>query len=60
VAFWEEVFAQITRTEEWKGEVDKAGGVNHYMNSGELKKYFDTQHAEFKATLADLGLAKQQ
>ena len=60
VAFWEEVFARITRTEEWKDEVDKAGGVNHYMKSGELKKYFETQHAEFKATLADLGLAKQQ
>jgi putative tricarboxylic transport membrane protein len=58
VAFWEEVFARITRTDEWKDEVEKAGGVNHYMKSGELKKYFETQHAEFKATLTDLGLAK--
>ena len=58
VAFWEDAFARITQTEEWKNEVEKSGGVNHYMNSGELKKYFKTQHAEFKATLIDLGLAK--
>lgn len=58
VAFWEEVFARVTRTGEWKDEVEKAGGVNHYMKSGELKKYLETQHAEFKATLTDLGLAK--
>lgn len=58
VAFWEEVFARITRSEEWKNEIEKAGGVNHYMNSRELKKYFETQHAAFKAILTDLGLAR--
>lgn len=58
VAFWEDVFATITRSEEWKNEIEKAGGVNHYMNSRDLGKYFEAQHAEFRAILIDLGLAK--
>lgn len=58
VAFWEDVFAKITQSEEWKSEIEKAGGVNHYMGSRELRKYFETQHAEFRAILSDLGLAK--
>jgi hypothetical protein len=36
-----------------------SGGVNHYMNGGELSAYFDAQYAQFKAILTELGLAKQ-
>ena len=59
VAFWEEVFARVTRSEEWKGEVARTGGVNHYMNGSELSAYFDAQYAQFKTILTELGLAKQ-
>lgn len=58
VAFWEEVFARVTRSEEWKSEVARAGGVNHYMNGRDLAAYFDAQYAQFKAILTELGLAK--
>jgi putative tricarboxylic transport membrane protein len=58
VAFWENVFAKLTATEEWKNEVARAGGVNHYMNSRDLAAYFDAQYAQFRPILADLGLAK--
>ena len=58
VAFWEDAFARITQSGEWRNEIEKAGGVNHYMNSRELRKYFEAQHAEFKAVLFDLGLAR--
>ena len=57
-AYWEDVFAKVTRTEEWRNDVESAGGINNYMNSRELANYFDAQYAEFKIILGDLGLAK--
>jgi putative tricarboxylic transport membrane protein len=58
ISFWEETFAKVTRTDEWKAEVESGGGVRHYMNSRDLKKYLEAQNAEFKAILSDLSLAK--
>jgi putative tricarboxylic transport membrane protein len=58
VAYWEEVFARVTRSEEWKTEVARSGSVSHYMNGRELSAYFDQQYAQFRAVLGDLGLAK--
>lgn len=58
VAYWEDVFAKVTRTDEWKADVENVGGVNHYMGSRELAAYFDAQYAEFRGILGDLGLAK--
>jgi putative tricarboxylic transport membrane protein len=60
VAFWEETFARVTRSDEWRSEVMRTGGVNHYMNSRELAAFFDQQYAQFKIVLGDLGLAKTQ
>jgi putative tricarboxylic transport membrane protein len=60
VAFWEEVFDKVTRSDEWKGDLARSGSVNHYMNSRELAAYFDAQYTQFKAILTELGLAKLQ
>jgi putative tricarboxylic transport membrane protein len=58
VAFWEEAFARLTRSDEWTSDVARSGGVNHYMNSRDLAAYFDAQYAQFRAILGDLGLAR--
>lgn len=58
VAFWEDAFAKLTRSDDWVSDVARAGGVNHYMNSRELAAYFDAQYAQFRAILSDLGLAR--
>lgn len=60
VAYWEETFARLARSDEWKNEVSRSGAVNHYMNSRELAAYFDRQYAQFKVVLGELGLAKNQ
>jgi len=60
VAFWEDVFARVTATDDWKSEIVRSGGVNHYMSSRELAAYFDAQYAVFKSVLGDLGLAKNR
>jgi putative tricarboxylic transport membrane protein len=57
VAYWENIFAKVVSTDEWKHEVERGGGVNHYMRSRELAAYFDAQYTQFRSILADLGLA---
>ena len=59
IAYWEEAFARLVASDEWKKEVARAGGVNHYMNSRDLAAYFDAQYAQFRAVFGDLGLARQ-
>ncbi len=58
IAFWEDAFAKLTRTPEWRNDVETGGSITNYMNSRELAAYFDAQYAEFKGVLGDLGLAK--
>jgi putative tricarboxylic transport membrane protein len=58
VAYWEDVFARVTRSDDWKDELARSGSVNHYMTSRELAAYFDQQYAQFRAVLGDLGLAR--
>jgi putative tricarboxylic transport membrane protein len=58
IAYWERVFAQVTASPEWKAEVERVGGVNHYMGSRELAAYFEAQERDFGAILAKIGLLK--
>lgn len=58
IAYWENVIARFTQTDEWKRELEATGGVNHYMGSRELRQFLAAQHAEFKSILTELGLAK--
>ena len=58
VAYWERVFEQVVATPDWKREIERTGGVPHFMKSRELAAYFDAQHGVFRAVLSDLGLAK--
>lgn len=60
VAYWERIYAQLTSTPEWKTEVERVGGIDHYMDSRELTRYFERQHAEFKDMLVKLRLAKDE
>ena len=60
IAYWEDVFGKVVASDEWKKEVERAGGVSHFMGSRELAAYFDKQYAEFRAILTDLGLAKEK
>jgi putative tricarboxylic transport membrane protein len=58
IAYWENVFARVVASEEWKNEVERSGGVHHFMGSRELSAYFDAQYAQFRIVLTELGLAK--
>jgi putative tricarboxylic transport membrane protein len=58
IAYWEDVLARFTQSDEWKRELEATGGVNHYMGSRELAKFLAAQHTEFKSILSELGLAR--
>lgn len=58
VAYWEERMTRFTQTDEWKREMAETGAVAHFMNSRDVAKYLAAQHAEFKAVLGEIGLAK--
>ncbi len=58
IAYWEGVFTNVVASDEWQSEVSRAGGVPHFMTSSALGAYFDTEYAQFRTILTDLGLAK--
>lgn len=58
IAYWEDVFAKLVETDEWRAEVARSGGVPHFMRSRELAAFFESEHARFRVVLTELGLAK--
>jgi putative tricarboxylic transport membrane protein len=58
IAYWEDLFLRLSRTEEWKREAEIYQLENMYMNSRDSAKYFEAQRAELQAMLTELGLAK--
>jgi putative tricarboxylic transport membrane protein len=58
ITYWEDRLARFTQTDEWKRELAETGAVAHFMNSRDLAKFLATQHAEFRAVLSEIGLAK--
>ena len=57
-AYWEDLFARISKTSEWQHEADTYVLQNTYMGSRETAAYFQAQRSELHAMLADLGLTK--
>ncbi len=59
IAFWDDVFARLVRTDEWKMELERSAADNEYINSRDSKQFLDSQYEELKRILTDLGLVKQ-
>jgi putative tricarboxylic transport membrane protein len=58
-AFWDQTIARMVTTEDWKKDVEKNLWSDSYLNSGETRKYLDTEYRELKTVLTDLGFTKQ-
>src|SRR5688572_22725798 len=58
VAYWENVFARLVKTQEWKKELEGELWDDNYAGSREHKKYLDSQNKELLGILTDLGMAK--
>lgn len=60
IAYWENAFAQLAKTPEWKEVLDKQQWGNNYMASAAFGKHLDSQYKVIEAALNEIGLAKQQ
>ena len=59
VAYWDQVLAASTATEEWRKEVERNHWSVNYLSSREVRKYWDQQYRELEDVLTELGLVKK-
>ena len=59
IAFWENAFLRLSQSDEWKKELDANNWQSNYRNSRDTVRYYDSEYAEMKAVLGELGLARQ-
>jgi putative tricarboxylic transport membrane protein len=58
VAYWENLFASLVATQEWKDYLKNNFLTDIFMRDAEAKKYLERQYGEYKSVLSQLGLAK--
>ena len=59
IAFWENAFQRLSQSEEWKKELDANNWQSNYRNSRDTARYYESEYAEMKAVLGELGLGRQ-
>jgi putative tricarboxylic transport membrane protein len=60
VAYWDDVFRKVVQTEDWKADLQKNYWLDIYANAAGMRKWLDSESAEVKALLTELGMAKTQ
>lgn len=58
VAYWEQVFGKLVKTEEWKSSMAKNFWSDFYLSSRDTQTFLQKENATLRALLTDLGLAK--
>jgi putative tricarboxylic transport membrane protein len=58
IAYWDTVFAQLVKTEDWRKALANSFQEDIYMNSKEAQEYIANEYASVKSILTRLGLAK--
>jgi putative tricarboxylic transport membrane protein len=57
-AYWDGVFRRLTRTEDWKQELQQNYWIDIYASAAESRRWLDAEYAETKQLLTELGMAK--
>lgn len=58
IAFWDEVLAKAVATDLWKQTLEQNVWAANYLNSAQTAKLFDSENADYRAILAELGMVK--
>jgi putative tricarboxylic transport membrane protein len=58
VAWWEDVLAKISQSDDWKAVVEKSIAQPSFMRSAEFRRFLDDESKELRVVLGELGLAK--
>lgn len=58
IAYWDDVFGRLVKTDEWKKDLERNLWENEYLNSADAAKFLHDDYAQLKAALVELGMAK--
>ena len=58
IAWWDGVLAKVVTSPLWKEALEQNTWEANYLNSAQTRKLFDSEHAEYRAILGDLGMIK--
>lgn len=57
-AFWDDILGKVTRSDEWRRELERSQIENIYRNSADTAKFWKAEYEGTKAILTEIGLAK--
>jgi putative tricarboxylic transport membrane protein len=58
VAYWEEIFAKMAATDDWKKDLELRDSEGQFLRSKEFAKYLEAEYSATKSIMTELGLAK--
>jgi len=58
VRYWDNVFARVVKSDDWKQAVEKNQWVEQYLNSADFGKELRRQHGILKDVLSELGMVQ--
>ena len=58
IAYWDRVLAALTKTDDWKKDLQDNFWDEGYADSKNARKRLDEEYAEYKAILTEFGVAK--
>ncbi len=58
VVYWGSAFQKLSQSEEWQKELAASYWDANYLSAKETSKYYESQAAELRAILTDIGLIK--
>jgi putative tricarboxylic transport membrane protein len=58
-AFWEDAFAKMVQTEEWKKPLDPNELGRFFLGGRDFRKFLESEYQVSKTVLTDLGYAKK-
>jgi putative tricarboxylic transport membrane protein len=58
IAWWDAVLAKVVATPTWKEALEQNTWEANYLNSAQTRKLFDSEYADYRTILSDLGMIK--
>lgn len=56
IAFWDQAFARVIRSEDWKSDLEDNAWVEDYMNSAQTRRHLDAEYEMLARMLIELGV----
>lgn len=59
IAFWDQVFAKVAQSDEWKKELEDNAWAEGFLNSADTRKHLDAEYELLSRMLVDLGVVSR-